>query len=76
MLVHSSSIPEFRRLIAFPLAWWAMHTWLQHYLYRVTISWWAFVAAGFTAMLIAMLTISFQAIKAAIANPVKNLNAE
>ncbi|OQP52667.1 acetylornithine deacetylase [Niastella yeongjuensis] len=63
-------------LVAFPLAWWVMHTWLQDYEYRVTISWWIFPIAGIVAVLIAVLTISFQSIKAAIANPVKSLRTE
>ena len=63
-------------LIAFPLAWWAMHKWLQDFAYRVNISWWIFGQAGSAAILISFATISFQALKAAIANPVKNLRAE
>ncbi|HYM94323.1 MAG TPA: ABC transporter permease, partial [Chitinophagaceae bacterium] len=63
-------------LIAFPVAWWAMHKWLQDFTYRINISWWIFIAAGFLALVIALLTVSFQAIKAAIANPVKSLKTE
>jgi len=63
-------------LIAFPLAWWAMNSWLQSFAYRIHISWWIFVIAGLTALLIALITVSFQAIKAAIANPVKSLRTE
>jgi putative ABC transport system permease protein len=63
-------------LIAFPVAWWVMNKWLQSFAYRITISWWVFVVAGFIAMLIALITVSFQAIKAAIANPVKSLRTE
>jgi putative ABC transport system permease protein len=63
-------------LIASPLAWWAMNKWLQSFEYRIHISWWIFVLAGCTAMMIAVLTVSFQAIKAAIANPVKSLRTE
>ena len=62
--------------IAFPLAWWAMNKWLQGFAYRVNISWWAFAIAGILALLIALITVSFQAIKAAIANPVKSLRTE
>ena len=62
--------------IAFPVAWWAMHSWLQHFAYRISITWWVFVIAGGMALIIALLTISFQAIKAAIANPVKSLRTE
>jgi putative ABC transport system permease protein len=63
-------------LIAFPAAWWAMHKWLQSFAYRINISWWIFAVAGFAALLIALITVSFQAIKAAIANPVKSLRTE
>jgi len=62
--------------VAFPVAWWIMHNWLQHYEYRIAITWWIFLAAGVSAILIAIITISFQAIKAAIANPVKSLRTE
>ena len=63
-------------LIAFPVAWWMMHNWLQNFQYRIEASWWIFLAAGMAAILIALLTISFQAIKAAIANPIKSLRTE
>jgi len=63
-------------LIAFPIAWWAMYKWLQNFSYRVDISWWIFLSAGLIAAMIAMLTISYQAIKAAIANPVNSLKTE
>jgi len=63
-------------LVAFPVAWWIMHNWLQNYQYRIKMSWWTFLAAGLTAILIAIITISFQSIKAAIANPVKSLRTE
>ncbi len=63
-------------LIASPLAWWAASKWLQDFAYRINISWWMFVLAGVIAILIALITVSFQAIKAAIANPVKNLRTE
>jgi len=62
--------------IASPVAWWMMNRWLQDFAYRVTISWWIFVISAMLAILIALLTISFQTIKAAIANPVKNLRTE
>ncbi len=60
-------------VIAFPIAWWAMHNWLQNYQYRISIRWWVFIITGMATLLIALLTVSFQAIKAAIANPVKSL---
>jgi putative ABC transport system permease protein len=63
-------------LIAFPIAWWAMRSWLQDFPYRVAISWWIFIVAGLSALLIALVTVSFQSIKAATANPVKNLRTE
>jgi len=63
-------------IVAFPVAWWAMHNWLQSYSYRINIDPWVFVIAGMAAMLIAVVTISFQSIKAAIANPVKSLRRE
>jgi len=63
-------------VIAFPVAWWAMNKWLQSFAYRINISWWVFAVAGLAALLIALLTVSFQAIKAAIANPVKSLRTE
>jgi len=63
-------------VVAFPLAWWAMHDWLQNYAYRITINWWVFILAGIVALIIALLTISFQSIRAAIANPVKSLRTE
>ena len=63
-------------LIAFPVAWWMMHNWLQAYNYRVHISWVIFLVAGVLALLIALLTVSFQAVKAAVANPVESLRTE
>ena len=63
-------------VIASPLAWIAMNNWLQDYAYKVNISWWMFVVAGLSAILIALITVSFQAIKAAVANPVKSLRTE
>lgn len=63
-------------LIAFPLSYWAMSKWLESFAYRINISWWTFALAGFAALLIALITISFQAIKAAIANPVESLRSE
>ncbi len=62
--------------VAFPLSWWAMHNWLNDFAYRTTIQWWVFVAAGMGAILIAILTVSFQAVKAALSNPVKSLRTE
>ena len=63
-------------LVAFPIAWWAMNSWLRDFEYRVTISWWVFLLAGIAALFIALVTVSFQSIKAATINPVKNLRNE
>ncbi len=63
-------------VISAPVAWWAMNKWLEGFAYRIHIKWWVFVVAGFTALLIALITVSFQSIKAAIANPVKSLRTE
>src|ERR1051326_3098532 len=63
-------------LIAFPIAWWAMNNWLKDFPYRITISWWIFGMAIIVALVIAFLTVSFQSIKAAVANPVKSLRTE
>jgi putative ABC transport system permease protein len=63
-------------LIAFPLAWWAMHQWLQDFAYRTNIGWWVFVVAGLCALLITMLTVSFRAIRAGLANPMESLRSE
>jgi putative ABC transport system permease protein len=63
-------------VVAIPLAWLIMHSWLQNYAYRININWWVFLVAGMIAVLIAVITISFQAVKAAIANPVKSLRTE
>ncbi len=62
--------------IAFPVAWWAASKWLQEYAYHIDVHWWVFVMAGISACVIALLTVSYQAIKAAIANPVKSLRTE
>jgi len=61
---------------SFPLSYWAMHRWLQDFAYRITISWWVFGLAAVAALMIALFTVSFQAIKAALANPIKNLRTE
>ena len=63
-------------VIASPIAWWAMQQWLQDFAYRTEINVWVFFVAGFIAIGIALITVSFQAIKAAMANPVKNLRTE
>jgi putative ABC transport system permease protein len=63
-------------VVAFPIAWWAMHQWLQDFAYRISIGWWVFAIAGFIAAAIALATVCFQAIRAALANPVKNLRTD
>lgn len=63
-------------VIAFPVAWWAMHQWLQGFAYRTSIAWWMFVVAALVAISIALVTVSIQAIRAALANPVKSLRTE
>ncbi len=63
-------------VVAIPIAWYAMNKWLQDFSYRIDIGWWVFVVAGVLAILIALITVSFQAIRSAMANPVKNLRTE
>ena len=63
-------------VVAFPIAWLALNKWLQDFAYRISIEWWVFIIASCIALLIALITVSFQAIKAAIANPVKSLRTE
>jgi putative ABC transport system permease protein len=63
-------------LIASPIAWFAMNKWLENYVYRINVQWWMFALAGILALIIAFATISFQAIRAALANPVKSLRSE
>jgi putative ABC transport system permease protein len=63
-------------LISFPITWFAMYKWLQDFAYHIDIQWWVFVLAGVMALVIAFITVSFQSIKAAIANPVKSLRSE
>jgi putative ABC transport system permease protein len=63
-------------LIAIPISWWAMDSWLRGFIYHITVSWWMFVAVVLLALLIALVTVSFQAIRAGLANPVKSLRAE
>ncbi|HWB27283.1 MAG TPA: ABC transporter permease, partial [Chitinophagaceae bacterium] len=62
--------------VAIPAGWWAMYNWLQNYTYRTSLSWWVFAIAGLGALLITLLTVSYQSIKAALANPVNSLRSE
>ncbi|WP_336517893.1 ABC transporter permease [Pollutibacter soli] len=63
-------------VIAVPVTWWLMYNWLQDFAYRINISWWVFIIAGLASVAVAVITISIQAIKAAMANPVKSLRTE
>jgi putative ABC transport system permease protein len=63
-------------LISTPIAWWVMNKWLQAFAYKIDLGWWMFATAGIIAIAIALVTVSFQAIKAAVANPVKSLRTE
>lgn len=62
--------------LASPLAWWAMNKWLEDFAYRIDIQWWMFAIAGLAAVVIALLTVSWQAIRAALVNPVDSLRDE
>jgi len=73
---HFVGLVLIANVIAWPLAWLALHRWLEDYAYRVAISWWVFVLAGMTALLIAVATVSYHAISAALSNPVKALRSE
>jgi putative ABC transport system permease protein len=63
-------------IIAWPVAWYMLNNWLQDFAYRIDISWWVFIVTGIVSLLIALVTVSFQAIRAAVANPVKSLRTE
>jgi putative ABC transport system permease protein len=63
-------------LIAVPIAWYVMNRWLENFVYRVDLRWWVFAVAGVLALVIALVTISFQTVRAAVANPVKSLRTE
>lgn len=63
-------------LIASPIAWWAMQVWAQDFAYRVNMEWWIFLLAGITAILIALISVSFQAIKASLGKPIVSLRSE
>lgn len=63
-------------ILAVPLTWWAMNNWLQNFAYRVTVSWWIFIVAGLLTLVIALVTVSFKAVQAAFANPIKSLRTE
>jgi len=63
-------------LIATPVGWYFMNDWLQNFEYRATISWWIFAAAGSSALIVTLVTVSFQSIKAAMMNPIKSLRTE
>jgi len=63
-------------LISFPLAWWAMEQWLRQFAYRIGVEWWIFAVAGLAALIIALMTVSFQALRAAMTNPARSLRSE
>jgi len=63
-------------VVAVPAAWWCMHTWLQNFSYRISIHWWVFALAGLLSGVIALCTVSYQAVRAALANPAESLKAE
>jgi putative ABC transport system permease protein len=63
-------------LIATPIAWWFMNQWLQDFAFRIDLSWWIFAATGLISLVVALITLSFQAIRAALSNPVKCLRTE
>ena len=63
-------------IIAAPVAWYIMHNWLQDFAYRIDVGWWIFIVAGLAALLIALFTVSTQALKAAFTNPIKSLRTE
>ena len=63
-------------LIAAPLAWWTMRQWLADFTYRVDVQWWIFLAAGTVAIAVAFLTVGFQSVRAALANPVQSLRSD
>jgi putative ABC transport system permease protein len=63
-------------VIALPVGWWAMNHWLDEFAYRIQISWWVFLMATIIALIVAFATISVQAVKAAVANPIKSLRTE
>ena len=63
-------------LFAFPVAWYAMNKWLQHYAYKIEMKWWMFGLAGLLTICIALVTVSYQSIKTALVNPIKSLRSE
>ena len=63
-------------VIAVPVTWWVMNNWLEDFAYRISIQWWGFAFAGVLAVLIALVTVGFQALKAAVTSPVKSLRTE
>jgi putative ABC transport system permease protein len=63
-------------LIAWPIAWFAVYNWLNDFAYRINISWWVFGIAGIVAVMIALVTVSYQAIRAGLSNPVKSLKID
>jgi len=75
-MISFACVQEIANLIAWPVAWYLMRGWLQDFAYRIDISWWTFGLAGTIALILAMFTVSAQAMKAALANPVTSLKYE
>jgi hypothetical protein len=63
-------------VVSIPVGWYAMHGWLQNYPYRTSVAWWIFAVTGCGALLLTLVTVSLQAIRAALANPVESLRSE
>jgi putative ABC transport system permease protein len=63
-------------VVAVSVTWWVMNNWLQDFAYRINIKWWVFLFAGILAIIIALITVGIQALKAALSNPVKSLRTE
>ena len=74
--IHFTKLVVIALVLAIPVAWYVMNKWLEDFAYRIDVSWWVFVVAGVAALLIALLTVSYQSIKTALANPVKSLRSE
>ncbi|MGI8952360.1 MAG: ABC transporter permease [Chitinophagaceae bacterium] len=76
MLEHNTNDSWTNFKVASPIAWWSMYIWLQGYPYHINIQWWVFALAGMLSIIVALITVSYQSIRAAISNPVKSLRTE
>jgi putative ABC transport system permease protein len=74
--IHFTGMIAVAILIATPIAWWMMNSWLEDFHYRITISPWMFAGVSLVALMIAMITVGYQAVKAAVVNPVESLKAD